>query len=223
MLKRTFAQVRKTQHIIFLLRLFYLTHEAIRESTLGLRSKASAVPMARLPGYTSVCFIRCSRGVCASWWPPLHGLGMVWCLSLPIKTWLGNCFSSQHPRLQSLTISQTLQQDTERWPAHALCPSCLSITGFLAGVSVKDRRLMKQKNLASAEWAEPGWSPIKGQSGVLLCLISRSPWKRLPQVEQVPLELPGFSTPTSSRLVLETSPTVDGGLSQTLSCCLWGM
>lgn len=72
---------------------------------------------------------------------------MVWCLSLPIKTWLGNCFSSQHPRLQSLTISQTLQQDTERWPAHALCPSSLSITGFLTGVSVKDRRLMEQKEL----------------------------------------------------------------------------
>lgn len=105
------------------------------------------------------------------------------------------------------------------WDRTALDVACDEVRHSQRGIRAASLELVL---LASAEWAEPGWSPIKGQNGVLLCLISRSPWKRLPQVEQVPLVLPGFSTPTSSRLVLETSPTMDGGLSQTLSC-LWGM
>lgn len=72
--------------------------------------------------------------------------------------------------------------------------------------------------LASAEWADP----MKGQNGTLLSDI-QEPLEEAPRVEQVPLVPPDFSTPTSFRPVLKTSPTVDGGLSQMFSCCLWGM
>lgn len=105
------------------------------------------------------------------------------------------------------------------WDGTALDVACDEVRHSQRGIRAASLELVL---LASAEWAEPKWSPMKGQYGGLLCLISRSPWKRLPQVGQVPLVLPGFSIPTFSRPVLETSPTVDGGLSQTL-LCLWGM
>lgn len=47
--------------------------------------------------------------------------------------------------------------------------------------------------------------------------IQESLEEALPGMEQGPLLLPGFSTLTSLGAVLETSPTVDGGLSQMFS------
>lgn len=119
-----------------------MTHEATQESTSELRSKAS-VPMARLPEYTSVHFTHCSRGVCASWWPPLHGLWVVWCLSLPTKTQLGDVSLPSPPSLQRLTISQT-HAFICRTLRGGLLEPCLP-TVFLTFVSVKDERLMESE------------------------------------------------------------------------------